>query len=201
MCAHTHGLLRRLRLDRPLSLDRRSARYPRHRILARTPGKHARGSQRARQGAQSLAEAALRNVSERHGGSGGRREAKDGTAGHRRRAEAHRRLHHSRTLFRAHLGSRTLCGRACRGQSAAVLYRRRRTGRFCAVRGGAEVERCWVPSRVGKRTRRRVFIGREERSSDVIPDELTSYLIDRVTFLHTRHTSTVCRHLSWASLR
>ena len=31
-----------------------------------------------------------------------------------------------------------------------------------------------------------MFIGREERSSDVIPDEPTSYLIDCVTFLHGR---------------
>jgi hypothetical protein len=162
MCAHTDGLLRRLYLGRPLSIDRIAARHPRQGLLARTPREYARRSQRARQSARPLARAALRNVSKRRGGDAA-------GAGHRRRAGAHRRLHHPRALLRSHLRPRTLRGRVGPGQSAPLLYRRRRTGRLCAVRGSAEIEGRRVPSRVGKRTRRGVSIGREEGPSDVIP--------------------------------
>lgn len=126
MCAHTDGLLCRLCLGRPLSIDRIAARHPRQGLLARTPREHTRGSQRARQSARPLARAALQNVSERRGGD-------PAGAGHRRRAGAHRRLHHPRAVLRSHLRSRTLRGRVDRGQSAPLLYRRRRTGRLCAV--------------------------------------------------------------------
>jgi hypothetical protein len=164
MCAHTDGLLRRLRLGRPLSIDCIAARHPRQGLLARTPREHTRRSQRARQSAPPLARAALRNVSELREDTGGGDRHR-----HRRRAGAHRRLHHPRALFRSHIRPRAMRGCVGRGQSAPLLYRSRRTGRLCAVRGSTEIEGRWMPSRVGKRTRRGMSIGREEGSSDVIP--------------------------------